>query len=181
LTPEEYLEVDRKADTRSEYFGGEIYPLEAGTREHARVVVNTVHQLKHQLYGQPCEVYTSSMRVRVTPSGPYTYPDVVVVSGPPGFSDNERDTLLNPTVIVEVMSLATEDYDCGGKFAGYRKLATLREYVAVSEYKVHVEHWTRQPDDRWARTRYSDRAQMIAIPSIGCTLDLMEVYDRIQV
>ena len=181
LTPEEYLQLDRKADTRSEYFGGEIYLLEAGSREHARVVVNTLHQIKDQLYGQPIEAYTSSMRVRVAPSGPYTYPDIVVVAGQPAFADGERDILLNPTVIIEVMSLSTEDYDCGGKFASYRKLASLREYLAVAEYRVHVEHWTRQPDDRWTRSRYTDRAQSVEIPSIGCKLDLMEVYDRIQV
>jgi Uma2 family endonuclease len=181
LTPERYLELDRKAESRSEFYGGEMYPVEAATRQHDRILVNTFHQLKEQFFGQPCQVYTSSMRVRVAPGGPYTYPDIIVVSGLPGFADDKQDILLNPTVIIEVMSQSTEDYDCGGKFVGYRKLASLREYLAVAEYKVYVEHWTRQPDERWVRTRYADREQSIGISSIGCTLGLMEVYDRVQV
>jgi Uma2 family endonuclease len=179
LTPERYLELDRKAESLSEFYGGEMYPLEVGTREHERVLVNTFHQIKHQLFGQPCQAYTSSMRVRVGPAGPYTYPDIVVVSGRPSFADDKQDILLNPAVIIEVMSRSTEDYDCGGKFVGYRKLASLRDYLAVAEHKLYVEHWTRQPDDRWVRTRYTDREQSIEIPSIGCMLVLSEVYDRV--
>jgi len=181
LSPEQYLALDRKAETRSEYYDGEIYPVEAGTREHARVVVNTLHQLKDQLSGLPCEAYTSSMRVRMASRGPFTYPDIVVVCGERRFADEERDILLNPSVIIEVMSLSTEDYDCGGKFVCYRKLASLREYLAIAEYKVHVEHWIRQADDSWIRTRYADRAQSIEVQSIGCKLALTEVYDRVQV
>jgi Uma2 family endonuclease len=119
------------------------------------------------------------MRVRVGPAGPYTYPDIVVVSGRPSFADHRQDILLNPAVIVEVMSRSTEDYDCGGKFVGYRKLESLRDYLAVAEHKLYVEHWTRHADDRWVRTRYTDREQSIEIPSIGCMLVLSEVYDRV--
>ncbi len=181
MSPEQYLELDRNAETRSEYYDGEVYPVEAASRAHARVLVNTLHQLKAQLYGQPCEAYTSSMRVRVGSRGPYTYPDIVVACGERSFADERRDILLNPTVIMEVMSLSTEDYDCGGKFVGYRRIESLRDYLAIAEYKLYVEHWTRQPDDRWVRTRYTDREQNVEIASIGCTLALMEVYDRVQV
>jgi len=180
LTPEEYLELDRKAEQRSEYYNGEIFPVEGATREHGLLLVNLIGELRSQLKGKPCEAYTSCMKVRVAPRGPYTYPDIVVVCGERKFADDLRDILLNPTVILEVLSPSTKDYDRAGKFEYYRGLVSLREYLTVAQNKIHVEHWARQPDNHWLFGDYTDRGQCVVIPSIGCTLALSEVYDRIE-
>ena len=149
LSPEEYLALERKAEVRSEYLDGDMVAMSGGSREHNLIVTNLVSELRLQLKGRPCEVYPSNMRVKVSATGLYTYPDVVVVCGEPTFEDESVDTLLNPTLIIEVLSDSTEAYDRGGKFAHYRKLASLMEYVLIAQTKPHVEYYVRQPDNRW--------------------------------
>src|SRR5262249_16339845 len=114
VTPEEYLELDRKAEVRSEYYDGEIFPVEAPNREHAVILLNIGSELRSQLKGKLCEAYTSCIKVRVAPRGPYTYPDVVVACGERKFADDVRDILLNPTVILEVLSPSSKDNDRAG-------------------------------------------------------------------
>src|SRR5215471_2641510 len=139
LTPEQYLEIERKAEFKSEYYQGEMFAMAGARRNHIRLVTNTVASMHPQLRGGECEVYSNDMRVCVSSAGLYTYPDIVVACGKPQFLDGELDTLLNPVSIIEVLSPSTEAYDRGRKFALYRSLESLREYVLLSSDRVQVE------------------------------------------
>lgn len=180
LSPEDYLDLERAAPYKSEYFAGEIFARSGASRRHNVIVTNLIAELRGQLRGRPCEVYPSDMRVTVRPTGLYTYPDVVVVCGPPAFDDAHTDTLLNPTVLFEVLSESTEGYDRGRKFEHYRQLASLQEYVLVAQEQYHVEHYARQADGRWLLSETNDPGETLHLPSLACDLALAEVYDRIE-
>ena len=180
LTSEEYLALERQAQTKSEYLNGEIFAMSGASRRHNLITVNIAAGLHAQLRQQPCEVYTSDMRLKVSPTGLYTYPDVIVVCGEPQFEDAEVDTLLNPTVIVEVLSKSTEDYDRGGKFEHYRTLDSLQEYLLVAQDRCHIVHYTRQPDNTWLlseTTRFEDRLQL---RSLTAELVVAEAYAKVR-
>src|SRR2546426_6586677 len=147
--PEEYLALERKAEHKSEYFAGEIFAMTGASERHNLIVTNLVRELSLQLKGRPCKTYSSDMRVKVGATGLFTYPDVIVVCGPTQFDDEQQDTVVNPSVIIEVLSKSTEGYDRGEKFAHYRKLESLTDYLLVSQTKPHVEHYVRQPDNQW--------------------------------
>ena len=180
-TPEEYLALERQAACKSEYYAGEIFAMAGASRWHNLIVTNVLRELSLQLKGRPCTTYPSHMRVKVSPTGPYTYPDVTVVCGEAQFEDHQQDTLLNPTLIVEVLSESTEAYDRGGKFAHYRKLASLREYVLITQTKPHIEHYVRQPDNRWLLAEADHLDDTVDLTSIDCHLALSEVYDKVDV
>jgi Uma2 family endonuclease len=127
ISPEEYLALERKAEYKSEYFAGEMFAMSGASPRHVLIVTNVVAELRSQLKQRPCTVYSTDLRVRVSPTGFYTYPDVVVVCDQPQFADEQRDTLINPTFIVEVLSESTKDYDRGEKFEHYRTLVSLKE------------------------------------------------------
>jgi Uma2 family endonuclease len=179
VTPEAYLELERKADYKSEYLNGEIYAMGGASPRHVLIVTNVVAELRNQLKSRPCTVYSTDLRVRVSPNGLYTYPDVVVVCDTPQFSDQRRDTLTNPTLIVEVLSQSTKDYDRGEKFEPYRTLDSLKEYVLIAQNKHHVEHFVRQPDATWLLSETNRLADTVELIAIGCQLKLTEVYDKI--
>ena len=180
LTPQEYLSRERRAETKSEYLRGEMFAMSGASREHNLIVGNVSRELGQQLRQRPCEVYQADMRVKVSPTGLYTYPDVTVVCGEPQFEDAEVDTLLNPTVLVEVLSPSTADYDRGGKFAHYRRLASLQEYVLISQDGPLVEHYVRQDSDQWLLTEQRGLEDMLVLPSIGCRIPLAEIYLKIR-
>lgn len=149
-TPEEYLAIERSnSEQRSEYLAGEIFAMGGASERHDLIVTNIVIQLGIQFRGRPCKVYSSDMRVKVSPTGLYTYPDLVALCGEAKFDDDQKDTLINPTVIIEVLSKSTEGYDRGEKFEHYRKIASLAEYLLVSQDKLHVDHYVRQSDNQW--------------------------------
>src|SRR5438105_11912 len=143
FTAEQYLALEREADYKSEYVNGQIYAMSGASREHNLIAFNLITALGTQLRGRPCEGYGGDMRVKVSPTGMYTYPDVSVVCGEPHFDDAQLDTLTNPTVIIEVLSPSTELFDRGGKFAHYRTLQSLSDYVLVAQDKMQVEHFVR--------------------------------------
>ena len=180
ITPAEYLALERRAETKSEYYRGETFAMSGASREHNLIAINVGRQLSEQLRDRACEVYPSDMRVRVTPTGLYTYPDVVVVCGEPQFEDGELDTLLNPKVLFEILSPSTADYDRGGKFAQYRRLASLAEYVLISQDRPLVEHYVRQPHDQWLLSEQSGLTDTLVLPSIRCQLALSEIYLKVQ-
>jgi Uma2 family endonuclease len=180
LTPEEYLAIERKAECKSEYFNGEMFAMVGASERHVLIVTNVVAELRGQLRRRPCTVYATDLRVRVSPTGLYTYPDVIVVCGQPQFADDQKDTLLNPTLIVEVLSESTKDYDRGGKFEHYRTLASLSEYVLIDQAKYHVEHFVRQPDNRWLLSETNRLEDTIHLLSVDCDLALAEVYDKVE-
>ena len=180
-TPEEYLALERQAQYKSEYYAGEIFAMAGASRWHNLIVTNVVRELSLQLKGRPCTTYPSDMRVKISPTGLYAYPDVTVVCGEARFDDTQQDTLLNPTLIVEVLSDSTEAYDRGGKFAHYRKLDSLMAYVLITQTKPHIEHYVRQPDNRWLLSEADSIHDTIHLPAIDCHLALAEVYDKVDI
>lgn len=178
-TPEEYLVRERKAQYRSEFVDGRVYAMAGASRAHNLVAGNVFAELRAQLRGKPCEAYVSDMRVKVSRTGLYTYPDVVAVCGEPRFEDAHVDTLLNPTLVVEVLSGSTEGYDRGEKFSHYRRLESLREYALVTRDRVRVEHFARH-GEHWMLTEISDPEGALALPSLDCTVALRAVYERVE-
>jgi Uma2 family endonuclease len=178
-TAEEYLALERKAEYKSEFVNGMIVALAGATRPHKLIAANVLGELHGQLRGRPCEAYMSDMRVKVSPTGLYTYPDVVVACGDIRLEDEHADTLLNPTLIVEVLSPSTEAYDRGEKFAHYRRLESLREYILVSQDKVRIESYVRQ-GEQWLLSEAGSLDETIRLESIGCDLLLRDVYDKVR-
>ena len=178
-TPEEYLALERAAPHRSEYVNGQIYAMAGASRRHILIVGNIQAELRTLLRDRPCETYTTAMRVKVTATGVYTYPDVVVACGQPRFEDASIDTLLDPTLVVEVLSESTESYDRGEKFAHYRRLESLREYVLVAQDKARVEVFVRQ-GEHWVLTEFSDPAGEVPLESIDCALRMQDIYERVE-
>ena len=179
LTPEEYLIMERQAATKSEYVAGEVYALAGANERHNLIAINTAYLLVGQLKGRPCKTYSNDMRVKVDFSGLYTYPDVVVVCGKPQFEDRSLDTLLNPTVVIEVLSESTAAYDRGSKAEHYRTLATLNDYLLIDQSTVHVEHYHRQAADQWLLTDHRSLDATVILDSIACRLPLVELYDKV--
>ena len=179
LTPQEYLAVEREAEFKSEYFNGEMFAMSGASRKHNLIVTNIVRELSQQFRGRPCEVYSSDMRVKVSATGLYTYPDSIVVCSEPKFEDAHVDTLLNPTLIVEVLSASTAAYDRGQKFAHYRGIESLSEYVLVSQDECKVEHFAKQSDRQWLQTVVQSLEAEINLDSIQGVLRLREIYDRV--
>ena len=179
ITPEQYLARERQAETKSEYFAGEVFAMAGGSSEHSLIAVNFTVALGPQLREKPCTMYNSDMRVRVA-EDLYAYPDVTVVCGEAQFDDEERDVLLNPTLVVEVLSSSTETWDRGGKFERYRQRKSLQEYVLIAPDRPHVERFTRQRDGQWLFSEVNGREAVLDLPAIGCELALSEVYLKVE-
>lgn len=180
LTPEEYLAFERKATTKHEYLNGQIVAMSGASFAHNFLTMNVANQLYNQLIGGECQVATSDMRVKVTEIDSYFYPDVVVVCGEPRAEDDTFDTLLNPVVIVEVLSPSTEVYDRGEKFEHYQQIASLKDYILISQDEVHVEHYCRQ-GSKWLRSEFRELEEVLSLLSVGCELRLQDVYRRVEV
>jgi Uma2 family endonuclease len=174
-TLEEYLELERSTREKHEFFRGEIFAMGGASEAHNLIVANVLGEMRQHLRGKPCRVYPSDMRVKVSPSGLYTYPDVVIVCGQPQF-EQPGETLINPTVLVEVLSDSSEAYDRGKKSEQYRTLSTLTDYLLIAQDRVLVEHYSRQAGERWLLQAASRLQDSIAIASLGCELSLPEVY-----
>ena len=179
LTPEEYLAKERKALTKSEYRNGQIHVMPGASHEHNIIMGNTFAELHTQLRDRACIVYPSDMRVKVSTTGRYTYPDVIVVCDEPRFEDSHSDTLLNPTVLIEVLSPSTAAYDLGEKFRRYQYLDSLCEYILISQDRVRVEHYLRQ-EQTWDLTEFHALSDVLQLVSIGCELSLQAIYAKVQ-
>ena len=175
-TAAEYLEFERRSEIRHEFFGGEIFALSGASLKHNRIVRNVLAALHRQLGGRGCEAFASDLRVKVSATGLYTYPDVVVVCGEPLLDDDQLDTLLNPVLIVEVLSPSTQDYDRGTKFEHYRTIETFSEYLLIAQARPHVEHYVRRPDDTWLLSETKEARDVLILSSIDCRLPLVDVY-----
>jgi Uma2 family endonuclease len=179
LTPEQYLEIERRADFKSEYYLGEMFAMAGAADPHNLIATNLTRELSLQLRKRPCFTYSHDMRVCVSASRLYTYPDVFVVCGERRFLDDRHDNLLNPTLIVEVLSPSTERYDRGKKFEHYRSIGSLRDYLMVSSDAINFDLFTRQPDGRWLLTISSSLEDVIEIKSIDCRLALADIYEKV--
>ena len=180
VTVEEYLELERAAECKSEYFAGEIFAMAGGTPEHSWISANTIRELGNALEGRPCVAFDGNLRVEIPDTGLYTYPDISVVCGPMDRSPRGNDMVTNPTVIVEVLSDSTEAYDRGGKFAHYRTLVSFREYVLISQKEPLVEVFFRLPDGKWQLTPVSGGDSVVQLQSVGIALRLAKIYAGIE-
>ena len=179
FTPGEYLSLERVSEIRHEYLEGCVYAMAGESPTHSTICFNLVGVLHPQLRGTPCRGFSPNMKVRAGEAGLYAYPDLSVACGEPIFQDEHGDVLLNPAVIFEVLSPSTEAYDRGEKFARYRALETLTDYVLVAQDRPHVEHFSRRPDGTWMREEVDGPDATLTLNSINCRLPLADVYERV--
>lgn len=189
FTIDQYLAIERAAQERCLFFDGEIYSMAGESDAHGIISVNVVVSLGSQLRDTPCSARTKDTKVRSSPiptsgkatAGMFSYPDILVVCGEPEFHDAYRDIILNPKVILEILSESTEAFDRGDKFDRYQSWnPSLTDYLLISQDKPQIEHFTRQPDGTWSYRRYQGLEANVSIPSIHCVLKLDDVYDRIR-
>ena len=176
--PEEYLAWERMQPEKHEFHGGEVFDMAGATLEHNQIVINVGAELRALLREKPCRVCASDLRVKIPATGLYTYPDASVICGRPEFEDDKLDTLLNPLILVEVLSGSTEDYDRGTKFTNYRSIASFRDYVLISTDKVLVEYHTRKEDGSWVLREYR-AGERFKLESVGCELAVDELYLKV--
>ena len=179
VTPQEYLERERRAETKSEYSSGVITPMAGATKEHVVIRSDTHGHLWGQLQDGACGLYDNDMRTRVLRGDKYYYPDLIVVCGEAQFEDAIFDTLLNPTLIIEVLSGSTEHKDRNEKKDAYETLDSLTDYVLISQTETRIEHYSRLPDSKWGCVVASGRDKILPLPNIGCELRLAVVYRRV--
>ena len=178
VTPEEYLERDRAAEFRSEYYAGRIYAMSGGTWSHARIISNLNRRLANALEGRSCVVCSSDMRVQVAADF-YTYPDVLIVCGEPKFPDSRTDVITNPVIVIEVLSPSTEAYDRGFKASHYRRMPSLRELALVSQDEPRIEIFRRQPSDEWLLSESIGLDSTCRFESVPCSIRMSEIYDGV--
>lgn len=175
-TEQEYLELERKAEYKSEFFGGEIFAMAGTTNPHNIITVNFLILLGTKLKGKGCRPYGSDMRVHTPINSLYAYPDISVVCGEKKFLDNVFDTLLNPAFICEVLSKSTADYDTGGKFIRYRSIESLKEYWVISSLECRLQKFVKQTNGSWLLTETTNVNDTVLIESLGEEVPLSEVY-----
>ncbi|WPL16110.1 hypothetical protein Thiowin_01057 [Thiorhodovibrio winogradskyi] len=180
ITFDDWLTGERVSpDQRTEFVSGEVFAMSGGTAEHNAILTNISGQLWSQTKGRRCWVYASGMKLRIQQADAGKYPDLMALCGEQAFHDERRDLLLNPSLIGEVLSKSTEGDDRGEKFALYRRIPSLRDYLLVSQHRVLVELYSRESDGRWILGSYEHLADRIRLESIDCTLALDEVYDKV--
>lgn len=180
LSPQEYLTRERLAEFKSEYLRGEMFAMAGASFEHTLIKDNLSRKAGNQLENGPCRALTSDLRVKVSATGLYTYPDLVIVCDEPQFEDPQFDTLLNPRVIVEVLSDSTEKYDRGAKFQHYRQITSLQEYVLVSQDRPLVERYVRHADDGWLLSEVKELSTSFAFASVPVRVPLTEIYAGVE-
>ncbi len=180
ITPQEYLELERLAEFKSEFLRGEMFAMAGATYEHTVIKDNIARETGNQLKGGPCRPLTSDMRVKVNATGLYTYPDIAIVCDQPEFEDEVFDTLLNPRAVVEVLSDSTEKYDRGAKFGHYRQIPSLQEYVLVAQDRPLAERHVRQADGSWLVTFFEGLSATFAFSSVPVQIALAEIYNGVE-
>lgn len=180
ITPQEYLAIERKAGARNEYFDGEIFAMAGASREHNQITSNIVRVTGNQLIEKPCSVFSSDMRIKIEEAGKYTYPDIVIACESQEFEDENNDVLLNPIVIMEILSDSTEAYDRGDKFAHYQLLDSFVEYILISQYFCRVEKFIRRNDETWIYSKYQTMEDIVEIETVKCELPLSEIYRKVK-
>ena len=179
-TLEEYFALENVGDARYEYWDGEIVCMSGGTLNHSAIAMNTAYRLRSKLAGGPCRVFGSDLPIRTPTAPPYRYPGVSVVCGEPRVETiHGAETLLNPTIIIEVLSPSTESRDRGGKFIAYLQLPTFMEYLLVSQDTPHVTHHIRQHEDAWLVKELGGPGAQVQLASLGCELSLAEIYEGV--
>lgn len=178
-TPEEYLALERHAEFKSEYIDGRIVAMTGASAPHNLIAGNVHAELRARFRGQPCLPFIGDMRVQIDRTRRYTYPDVVAVCGKPEYLDGVLDTLMNPVLIVEVLSPSTEAYDRGEKFQHYRTIETLQEYVVIAQDRPLVDRFVRH-GEFWQLGTFTGLDASLELMSVGCTIPLREIYERVE-
>lgn len=174
-----YFTLEETSGIKHEYYRGVVYAMTGASPRHNLIATNVIASLHAQLRGKPCTVYPSDLRLKVEHTGLYTYPDSLVVCDPLRLDSARPNTILNPTVLVEILSPSTKDYDRGTKFQHYRTIETFQEYVVIEQDRVHIEHYVRQDADHWLLIDYHRKEQVLNLQSIGCQLTLEDVYEKV--
>ncbi len=177
VTLEEYFRQEETSDIKHEYYHGAIFDMTGASLVHNAIVTNISGQLYQQLRGKPCRPYASDLRLKIETTMLYTYPDILVICEQPQFAEGRNDTVTNPTVIVEVLSLSTEAYDRGKKFQHYRTLDSLQEYLLIAQDSAHVERYVRQAAHEWLLQEFTGLDQVVPLTVLACTLPLAAVYE----
>jgi len=176
----DYLAIERELDTRNEYIGGQVYAMTGAKENHNLIVVNLAAELRARFKQRPCRVFANDMKVRIDLADASTYPDVLALCGEREFHDQRKDIICNPSLIVEVLSPSTEAHDRGDKFALYRRLPSLRDYLLISQDRMAAELYTRQADGRWLMSEFDHEEQVIRLDSVDCEVPMAEVYDKVE-
>lgn len=180
LSPDEYLEIERASDTRHEYVDGEIYAMAGESLAHSQICINIAGEIRRALKRSRCQALSPNMKVRAETRGMFAYPDLSIVCGEPVFHDLQRDVLLNPKVIIEVLSPSTQRYDQTKKFFRYRKeIPSLTDYILIYQDTAFIEHHEKQSDGRWVHNAFDGLDDTFRIPSVGCEIPVSEIYDRV--
>ena len=179
MTEDEYLAFERRSDQRHEYFEGQVYAMAGESPEHSLINANLIAVFVSQLKGGRCRAFSPNMKVRTGPGALYSYPDLAIVCGEPALLDEHRDVILNPAIVVEVLSPSTEAYDRGKKFLRYQRIQTLTDYLLVAQDETRIEHFVRKPNGHWDWSCSTGSDGLIQIASIGCEFRLGEVYDNV--
>jgi Uma2 family endonuclease len=179
-TPADYLEFEVNADIRHEYINGEIVPMTGGTPNHNQILLNLAGALNFALRRQPYRVFAADQRLWMPIPKIYAYPDVMVIEGELAYQTGRRDTIMNPTVIIEVLSKSTQDYDRGDKFAAYRTIASFQEYLLVDQYACHVESYVKTGEKRWIFQEYDRMEATVTLESCDFAIALQDLYDKVQ-
>ena len=179
-TPEEYLALEAVAETRNEYYQGEIFAMTGASINHNRIVNNLLAHL-HLALRKPAggEVFMNDMRVWIEDEAMFTYPDLSILVEAPAFYQSRNDTITNPAILIEVLSDSTSDYDRGRKFECYRTLSSLKEYILVDQYKIHVEHFLKHDSGKWMMSEYKRQDDTLALPGIAFRIGLADIYDKV--
>ena len=180
LTLDDYLEIERASEFKNDYVNGQIIAMSGESLSHGRIKSNVHREISYHLKGKPCEVFTSDMKVKVEGASPFKYPDVVVVCGKPEMHDARKDLLLNPLVIIEVLSPSTEAVDRGEKFDLYQAIPSLKYYVLIAQDRAHLTVLTRQSNTHWNLELITDLNASLVIPDLDCQIPLHEIYERVE-
>ena len=176
ITPEQYLESERLALEKHEFYLGEIFAMSGASFRHNQIFKNTYGNLFNKLKGKPCQPYGSDLRIHIPNNSLYTYPDIYIICGKPEMTDTVKDTITNPSVIIEILSKSTYDYDKGQKFTLYRDIDSLREYILIDSMSIRVEHYFKNEDSSWTLKDYRTIDDKLNIETISADLLLSDVY-----
>src|SRR5205807_7343185 len=179
LTDAEYLAIERSAEFKSEFFDGEMFAMAGGTPQHSLIAVNFAAELRNRLKGHACVPYNADLRIKIEATGLYTYPDLSVICGALQFAEGTNDTVVNPTLLVEVLSDSTEGYDRGKKFEHYRQIPSLQAYLLASQKEPRIEQFIRQADGRWLLNEAAGLEANLELPSLRISLSLGEIFDKV--
>lgn len=179
ISPDAYFEMEEQAETKNEYYHGDIFAMTGASVRHNLIASNLITALSNQLREKDCFVFPGDIKLQVDPAKHYAYPDVSVVCGDIEYAQNREDVIANPAVIVEILSKSTWNYDMGTKFKAYRAIASLRDYIVIDQYSAFATHFHKNEEGQWALKDFEGLEDAIPIPSLGLEMDMEEIYRRI--